>query len=200
MVGDRVYLTDFVTNDDLEISNFERVQKSGFERVLCFDSQTGEQIWESQSQCTYAISYPNGPRTTPLVDEDRLYTLGAEGHLICFRRESGDVIWQRQLKDDYQTAAPLWGFSSHPMIDGDKLICVAGGKGSHTVALNKFNGQEIWRYGTASEQGYSPVRIIQQAGLRQMLVLCPDWIASINPEDGSQYWRTLMKLTTVLLS
>ncbi len=188
VVGDRVYLTDFVSDEDLEVSNFERVPKRGVERVLCLDAKTGNKVWEHKKECIYAFSYPNGPRATPLVDEDRVYTLGAEGHLICFQSQSGDVIWSRQLKDDYQTTTPLWGYSAHPTIDGDKLICIAGGKGSHTVALNKLNGQEIWRYGTASEQGYCPVTIIEQAGVRQMLVLSPDWIASINPDDGTEYW------------
>jgi outer membrane protein assembly factor BamB len=189
VVGNRVYLTDFVTDADLEQSNFNRLSMPGTERVLCFDADTGAPVWTHQIEVTYAISYPNGPRATPLVDEDRVYTLGAEGHLICFDRLSGQVRWSRQLKEEYQTTTPLWGYAAHPTIDGDKLICLAGGKGSHTVALNKFTGEEIWRYGTASEQGYCPVRIIELAGVRQMLVLCPEWIASINPENGQEWWR-----------
>jgi outer membrane protein assembly factor BamB len=189
VAGNRVYLTDFVTESDLELSNFDRTPMPGTERVHCFEAGTGRQLWMHQSDVTYAISYPNGPRATPLVDEDRLYTLGGEGNLVCFHRETGRVIWSRQLKEDYRTTAPLWGYASHPMIDGERLICVAGGAGSHTVALDKMTGTEIWRYGTASEQGYCPVNIVDIAGVRQMLILSPDWIASIDPATGKEWWR-----------
>ena len=158
-----VYLTDFVSEAELDVSNFDRLSMAGMERVHCFDAVTGQPVWSHQSPVTYAISYPKGPRTTPLVDEDRVYTLGAQGLLICFQRASGQLIWSRQLTEDYRTTAPLWGYAAHPMIDGDKLICIAGGQGSHTVALDKRTGRELWRYGTASEQGYCPVQIIHLA-------------------------------------
>jgi outer membrane protein assembly factor BamB len=189
VVGDRLYLTEFSSQANLAVGNFERVKMDGIERIRCLDANTSIEVWKHEYPETYAISYPNGPRATPLVDGDRVYTLGAEGQLICFQREKGSIIWSRQLKSDYKTNSPLWGYSAHPTIDGQKLICVAGGDGSQTVALDKMTGKEIWRYGTASEQGYCPVHIFTHKGLRQMLVLSPDWLASIDPENGKENWR-----------
>ena len=189
VVGDRMYLTDFVTDADVKISNFDRRSFAGTERVLCFDATNGKELWKHETPVTYAISYPSGPRCTPLVDGDFLYTLGAEGNLICFTRADGQVVWQRALKEDYQTNSALWGYASHPMIDGDRLLCVVGGEGSHTVAFDKKTGKELWRHGTASEQGYSPVKIIEAGGKRQLITTSPDYVASLDPETGVENWR-----------
>lgn len=188
VVGDRLYLTDFKTDQDAKISNFDRRPIDGVERVLCLDASTGDEIWSHSYAVKYAISYPGGPRCTPVVDGERVYTLGAEGNLFCFDRESSDILWSRELKREYSTNSPLWGYSSHPLIDGNKLICVVGGDGSHTVAFDKMSGKELWRYGTASEQGYSPPTIIEHSGVRQLILVSPDFVASVDPESGSEYW------------
>jgi hypothetical protein len=70
----------------------------------------------------------------PVVHQGKVYTLGAIGHLFCFNAESGKVIWSREFKKDYGIETPLWGFSAHPLIDGQELICLVGGEGSTVVA------------------------------------------------------------------
>jgi outer membrane protein assembly factor BamB len=137
---------------------------------------------------TYAISYPAGPRCTPIVDGDRLYTLGAEGDLFCFEAATGKVFWSKNLKSVYKTESPLWGYAAHPLIDGENLITLAGGEGSQAVALNKMTGQEVWRFGTAKETGYSPPTIIQAAGVRQLILVNPEAVNSVNPQTGELYW------------
>jgi outer membrane protein assembly factor BamB len=82
----------------------------------------------------------------------------------------------------------LWGYAAHPLIDGDNLITLAGGEGSQTVALNKKTGQEVWRFGTAKETGYSPPTIIQAGGVRQLILVNPEAVNSVNPENGKPYW------------
>jgi outer membrane protein assembly factor BamB len=145
-------------------------------------------LWTHEYPVTYAISYPAGPRCTPIVDGDRLYTLGAEGDLFCFEAASGKVIWSQKLKSVYKTDSPLWGYAAHPLIDGDNLITLAGGEGSQAVALNKKTGQEVWRFGVAKETGYSPPTIIQAGGVRQLILANPQAVNSVNPENGKLYW------------
>lgn len=184
----KVFVTDYVTSDNVKVSNFDRKQFTGTERVLCLNESTGEVLWKHEYPVKYSVSYPAGPRCTPNVDDDRVYTLGAEGNLSCFDVSSGDVIWSKDLKNEYGAKSPLWGYAAHPLIDGDKLITLAGGPGSHAVALNKTTGEEIWRSLTSSEQGYAPPTIIHHAGIRQLLLLRPDALTSVNPETGKEYW------------
>ena len=192
----KVFVTDFVTSGDAKAANFDRNTTTGTERVLCLDAKTGEQLWSHEYDVTYTISYPAGPRCTPNVDGDYVYTLGAEGHLFCFKTETGEVAWSKDFKTDYGTESAMWGYAGHPLIDGDKLICVVGGSGSHAVALNKNTGEELWRTLTASEQGYSPPTIIQAGGRRQLILLRPDAVSSVDPETGEEFWSIPYQATS----
>jgi outer membrane protein assembly factor BamB len=184
----RVYLTDYVTKEDVKVGNFERKKFTGIERVLCLDEATGKQIWKHEYPVTYGISYPAGPRCTPCVNGSNVYTLGAEGNLICFDAVTGDVVWSKDLPTEYNTTTALWGYAGHPLIDGDMLICVVGGKGSHAVAFDKHTGKELWRALTSTEQGYSPPTIIEAAGKRQLILFHPAGVSSVDPASGQEYW------------
>jgi outer membrane protein assembly factor BamB len=185
----RVYITDYVTEADVKTENFDRSQEfSGTERVLCLEEATGRILWKYEYPVKYTISYPAGPRCTPSVEGDRVWTLGAEGHLACLDANTGKKIWAHELKDKYSTKAALWGYAAHPLIDGDQLLTLAGGSGSHMVSLNKNDGTEIWKSGTSTEQGYSPPTIIEHAGVRQLISLRPDAVVSMDPESGREYW------------
>ncbi len=184
----KVFVTDYVTSDNVKVDNFDRNEFTGNERIHCLNEDNGEILWTHEYPVKYTVSYPAGPRCTPNVEDGRVYTLGAEGHLFCLEIASGKVLWSKDLQTEYGTKAALWGYAGHPLIDGDKLLTLAGGEGSHMVALNKLTGKEIWRSGTAPEQGYCPPTIIEYGGARQLITLRPDAVVSMNPDTGKQYW------------
>ena len=190
VAGGKVFVTDFTSSADLKAANFQRKPAEGVERVLCLDEATGKVLWKHEYPVTYTIAYPAGPRCTPTVDGERVYTLGAEGNLICFQATDGTILWSRDLKADYQTKAALWGYASHPLIDGERLICIVGTQGAHAVAFDKLTGKELWRAGTAPEQGYSPPTIIEAAGIRQLVLIKPDGVYAVEPETGRMLWET----------
>lgn len=190
IAGGKVFVTDYVTEANVKIDNFSRNSSTGIERVLCLDEANGTIVWKHEYPVTYTISYPAGPRCTPTVDGDRVYTLGAEGHLICFQTADGKILWSKDLKQEYQCKSALWGYASHPLIDGDKLICVVGTNVAHVAAFDKVTGKEIWKTGTAPEQGYSPPTIIEAAGQRQLVLLKPNGVYAVNPETGKLLWET----------
>lgn len=195
VTGGRVFVTDYVTKDDVKVDNFSRDEFTGMERVLCLDEKTGEEIWKHEKAVKYGISYPAGPRCTPTVDGDRVYTLGAEGNLFCFKVDDGELLWEHDLKTEYSTKSALWGYAAHPLIDGNKLITLVGGQGSHIVAFDKMNGDELWRSTTAPEQGYCPPTIIEAGGVRQLVLCRPDAVSSINPDNGKEYWSVPYEAT-----
>jgi len=185
----KVVVTDYVRSSG-EITNApsQRDRLEGVERVLCFDSLTGKLIWKHVDQRQYEISYPGGPRCTPTIDGDKVYTLGAEGHLLCLEMESGETVWEKDLKNEYKTESPIWGFAAHPLVDGNSVYCVVGGEGSVAVALNKHTGDEIWRALSAADPGYCPPTIIQHAGVRQLLIWHTTALNGLDPNTGKIYW------------
>jgi len=190
VVADRVYVTDRKVGERERdpAKPFERGTVPGTERILCLDATDGSVIWKHEYDCTYTVSYPSGPRTTPLVSAGKVYTLGAEGHLFCFDAATGKVIWFRELKKDYQIQSPVWGFSASPLLDGHCLICVVGGPESVAVAFHKDSGKEIWRALSAIEPGYSPPMIYEAGGKRQLIIWHPEAVNSLDPQTGKVYW------------
>jgi outer membrane protein assembly factor BamB len=186
----RVFVTDYVTDADVKVANFERKASTGTERVLCLDEATGKVLWTHEYPVTYTIAYPAGPRCTPTVDGDRVYTLGAEGNLCCLNVADGNLLWSRDLKADYDTKAALWGWASHPLVDGDRLVCVVGTEMAHAVAFDKRTGKELWRAGKAPEQGYSPPTMIETGGRKQIVFTKPDGIYAVEPATGQILWES----------
>lgn len=188
--GGKVCITDYVTADNVKVDNFDRREFSGTERIHCLDEATGKVLWTHEYPVKYSISYPAGPRCTPVMHEGLVYALGAEGHLFCLSTDSGKVVWSHDLKKEYSTTAPLWGYAAHPLIDGDNLLTLAGGEGTHIVAFNRLTGQEVWRSTSsgAQGQGYCPPTIINHGGARQLIMYKPDAVVSLDPATGKQYW------------
>jgi outer membrane protein assembly factor BamB len=184
----RVFVTDYVTADDVKIDNFQRKEFTGIERVLCLEEASGKLLWKHEYPVRYTVSYPAGPRCTPTVDGNKVYTLGTEGNLFCFDVETGRVNWSHDFPKEYNTKSALWGYASHPLIDGQQLICIVGGEGSHVVAFDKESGKELWRALTSKEQGYSPPTIIRAGGVRQLVLLRPDAVTAVDPANGKEYW------------
>ncbi len=190
----KVFVMDYQKDSGNVVFNPGVADKlTGKERVLCLDAKTGKQLWEHAYDCPYEISYGNGPRCTPTVDGDHVYTLGAEGNLFCLNVKDGSVAWSKSFTKEYNAEAPYWGYSSHPMVYGDSLICLVGGDGSVAVAFDKKTGQEQWRTLSASEIGYAPPTIIEAAGTEQLLIWDADKINSLNPKNGETYWTIPLK-------
>ncbi len=194
VAGGRVFVTDFVTPGEVPKPNPNvRSEVKGKERVLCLNATDGKEIWKHEYDCTYNIAYAYGPRCTPTVSGGKVYTLGAEGNLLCLDVEKGKVIWSHDFKADYKTATPAWGFTGHPLVDGDKLICIVGGEGSGAVAFDKNTGKEIWKAISAKDPGYSSPSIIEAGGQRQLLIWHPEALSSLDPESGKEYWSVPLK-------
>lgn len=191
----RVYITDFQPKLQTGEDANQRRNSRGTERTLCLEETTGKLLWEHSYPVTYSVSYPAGPRCTPNVDQDRVYTLGAQGHLQCLDASTGDLKWSRNLPRDYLTTPAIWGYAGHPLVVGDTLICIAGGAGSLVVALNKYTGEEIWKALSSSGQGYSPPVLINAASTPQLIILHPDGVQSLNPETGKEYWTVEYQAT-----
>ena len=187
----KVFVTDYETAADVRSVSDPGKQPdlSGKERVHCFDAKTGDLLWSHSDPVKYGISYPAGPRCTPTVHDGKVYTLGAEGLLLCLTAEKGEVVWQKDFKKDFGAKTPLWGFCGHPLVDGQKLICIVGGSKGVVYALNKDTGAELWHALKANEPGYSAPTMIEAGGVRQLLIWDPDSINSLNPETGDSYWN-----------
>src|ERR1043166_5805280 len=190
IAGGRVYVTDrqLAPKTSNPGDPFQRGIIAGTERVLCLNEADGKILWKNEYDCPYDVSYPAGPRASPVVETGKVYTPGTEGNLFCFDAETGKTNWSREFKKDFGIPTPLWGFAAHPLIDGQKLICLVGGQGSVAVAFDKDTGKELWRALAAKEPGYAPPMIYEFGGQRQLIIWHPQSINALDPETGQLLW------------
>lgn len=186
----RVYVADFVTDADTRSASApdKRPAIKGHERILCFGAHSGDLIWTHSYECVYGISYPAGPRCTPTVHRSKVYALGAEGNLFCLDASNGSVLWSKDFKRDYKAKTPIWGYCGHPLVDGQKVICVVGGEEGVAYAFDKDTGKELWHALSAREPGYAPPTMIEAGGVRQLLIWHAESLNSLAPETGKLFW------------
>lgn len=190
----RVFLTDYLKDSGNVVNDGNvRMALDGNERIVCLNAETGDKIWEHSYPCKYKIGYPSGPRANPCVHGDKVYCLGAEGNLTCLQTADGKVVWSKELRTEYQTKTPIWGFCGSPVIDGNKLICLVGGQGSVVVAFDKDTGTELWKSLTTVDSGYSPPTVVEAGGVRQVIVWHTQEINGLNPDTGEVYWSIPLK-------
>ena len=180
----RVFVTDYQATDGMK----------GTERALALDEATGEILWAHEWAVDYAglaPTYAIGPRATPTVDGDRVYALGAMGALKCFDVVSGAVLWEKDYVRDYGTRVPTWGITGAPIVEGDLLIGLVGGRpDALVVAFDKMTGREVWRsLPTGREPGYAQPVIFPVGGTRQLIIWHPTAIASLEPATGRVFWE-----------
>lgn len=194
----RVFVMDRTENKELGEEERKALKKKGLlpggERVLCLDQATGQILWQHTYDCSYKIAYPTGPRCTPTVDGDRVYSLGAMGDLICFRVADGSIVWQKKFPELATTKGnpakpPVWGYASHPMIDGPRVVVPVGGDGSAVMAFDKLTGEEVWRSLTSSDIAYAPLVFHGEGANRQLIFWHADGVDSLDPATGKPFWH-----------
>ena len=192
VAGGKVFVTDFAPSPgkDVPKNPFSRDKTPGTERVACLSAATGQLLWEDKYPVEYAISYAAGPRCTPAVDGDRVYTLGAMGEFRCYTT-AGKLAWSKNFMKDFDAPVPVWGFAAHPLIDGDKVICLAGGSDDRLViAFNKHTGEKVWASQSClGDFGYCPPMIYTLGGKRQLVIWHSKAVVGLDPETGKRLWR-----------
>lgn len=173
----RVYLTD-------------RIADEGLERILCVDAESGKELWKHSHPVRYTVSYPAGPRTTPVIHDGLCYTIGAEGHMFCFDAADGTIRWSKEFQKDFGTKLPTWGMAASPLVDGDRLITLVGGDNNGLViCFDRKTGHELWRSLSDAQVGYCPPVIYEFGGRRQLIIWHPEAVSSLDPETGKVIWE-----------
>src|SRR5258708_2218642 len=159
--------------------------------VMARDAGDGHELWATP------VGGPGGdpPSSTPTVDGDRVYALGAQGDLLCLKAADGKKVWHKSFVKDFGGSVPTWKFCESPLVDGDKLVCTPGGAKATMVALDKRTGKTIWKCavpsGPGHGSGYSSIVVSEAAGVRQYVQLMGAGTGCIGVagNDGKFLWN-----------
>ena len=157
--------------------------EDGKDTVYCLEFDTGRVVW-AYSYNQSLGQYP-GPRATPTVDEDRLYTLSQFGDLYCLDALNGRVIWKKNMERDFRAGSPGWGFAASPCVVDDFLIINAGTAG---IALDKHSGRVIWS-NAPGRGGYATPTTYTFRGQRRVAIFGQDSLYGVELESGKVLWQ-----------
>lgn len=161
------------------------------EVVAAYDLRSGEPIWTHSVEAAYeSVVGGSGPRSTPTIDDGRVYAYGATGILRALALDDGDLHWQRDVKADHPGPSPEWGYAASPLLTPDGLVVVsAGGEGSLLVAYDAETGEPAWSGGD-DRAGYSSPSLHVIDGVPQILSLNGSSVTSHDPATGEVLWQT----------
>jgi outer membrane protein assembly factor BamB len=173
---------------------FHRVEDR--EVVECLDAANGKTQWTFSYATEYRddFGFDEGPRSTPTIAEQRIYTLGAEGRLHCLDFQTGKKIWERWVNRDYEVPKGFFGVGTSPLVEGDLVVVNVGGKGQKAgiVAFDKATGREVWK-ATDHEASYASPVSATIDGLRMLFVFTREGVVVLDPSNGrvrsSKPWR-----------
>lgn len=162
------------------------------EVVVCLAAGSGETVWEHRYEEDYVgglRGYGIGPRSTPLLAGERLFTVGVAGRMNAYRKIDGQLLWSRELWEDEDLAGNRLGhgYSSSPIAHGDLVIVPVGGDKAGLAAFDQGTGRPVWR-STPLRNSYSSPRLVELAGERQVVAFMADSLIGVDPDDGRLLW------------
>jgi outer membrane protein assembly factor BamB len=167
-------------------------------RLRALKAEDGETLWTFEYNTTYRdmYGYNGGPRSSPVVDGDRVYCLGPEGMLCCVRASDGKEVWKLDTSAEFNVVQNFFGVGSSPVIEGDLLLVPIGGSkskdvsfeelegnGTGLVAFDKYTGKVKWKSSNEHAGYASPV--VKTVGKRRWcLLFARGGLVGLDPADG----------------
>ena len=177
-------------------------EESKVVRLLCMDARTGEPIWDFEYPSIYkdSFGYNSGPRCSPILDGDYVYTYGVEGMIHCLKADTGKLVWNFNANKEFNVIQNFFGVGSTPVIEGNLLIAQVGGSppgssprnlfdqtlknnGTCVVAFDKLTGKVVYQIGKDLASYASPV-VATINNRRYCFVFARHGLLAFEPKSG----------------
>src|ERR1700723_3497932 len=153
-------------------------QRGKQEFVIALDVNNGAKLWETVTSRDFENDRGSGPRGTPTFDNGKLYATTGEGTVVC----------QIDSVKRFGGSVPHWGYSESPLIDGDRVIVMPGGRGASLVSLDKRTGEVQWKTGD-DHAGYSSAILADVGGTKQVIALSGQSALGVQESTGELLWH-----------
>src|SRR5215831_3741779 len=165
------------------------------EVVSCLDLSSGNLLWKQSYSVPYTMNpaasgHGKGPKSTPVVSEGRLYTLGITGILSCFQTQTGKLLWRREFSKQFRETSPLFGTSASPLIDRDHRLVIVNVGGHDQGAITAFDeqtGEIKWSFHGDGPGQASPI-IADIGDVRQVVTLTQNNLVGVDVSNGKLLW------------
>jgi outer membrane protein assembly factor BamB len=165
---------------------YTQEQRGDDEVVSCYDLASGKMIWRHNDVARFWESNGGaGPRATPTLSGDRLYSVGATGIVNVLEANTGAVVWTRNAVTDTGVKIPGWGISGSPVVVDNLVIVAASGQ---LIAYDLATGTPRWT-GPSGGGSYSSPQLLTSNGVSQVLLVSASGVVSLGVLDGKSLWE-----------
>jgi len=150
--------------------------------------ENGQTIWQEGYDAPYkmnpaATSHGKGVKSTPVVEDGRIFTFGIGGILSCFDAKTGKPQWRKEF------GSPDFGVATSPVVDhGVVIVHVGGNSQGALTAFDAATGAEKWSWKGDGPAYASPI-VVEIASTRQVVTQSRNHIVSVSAATGDLLWQ-----------
>lgn len=165
------------------------------EVLIALDAATGRELWKTAGlPAAYEMNaaardHGKGPKSTPVVANGRVFTLGITGVLSAHDAKTGKLIWRKDFSKQYPSTSPLYGTAMSPIVEGGLLIAHVGGhdRGALT-AFDPATGNVKWSFEPDGPAYSSPV-VFEAGGERHVVTFTQKELVAVSLSAGKLLWK-----------
>jgi outer membrane protein assembly factor BamB len=161
------------------------------ETMQALDAASGKVLWRTGYPVNFAMHsaatrHNQGPKSTPVFSNGRLFSIGMTGTVTAWDAASGKQLWQKPGSE------PVPMYTTHsfsPVVDGDLVIFHVGGhmKGALT-AYDAATGTVRWSW-DGDGPGYGSPMIVQLGGSKQLVTITQGKVVGVDVASGRLLWE-----------
>ncbi|MEM9558651.1 MAG: PQQ-binding-like beta-propeller repeat protein [Acidobacteriota bacterium] len=181
-----------IVAEDGRLYTMYRSDDDTAEVIVALSAANGATLWEHRIETSpadgHVDQFGRGPRSTPLLVGDRLFTVGISGVFTALDKTTGKVLWSRDLWNEFDATFLNHGYSSSPVAYGDDLLVLVGGEDSTLVALDQAKGTIEWK-SLGFANSYATPQLLEVDGELQLITFVAEGLIGVDPDDGRLLWQ-----------
>ena len=164
------------------------VQKDSEQQLVSLNTQTGKTIWKQTLAPEYQNGMGNGPRATPAISGDLIFSYTGEGILTAVNFDSGKIAWTHNVVEELGGQVADYGMASSPLIVGNHVHVTVGAPNATVAAFETTTGKLVWKSGE-DPAGYSSPTLLNVGGRSHLVVYSGASVLGMSPDNGALLWR-----------
>lgn len=161
--------------------------------VLCFDQQSGKQLWERQFWATGRTQThlkTNTAAPTPVSDGRAVYALFSTNDLFALDFE-GNLLWLRGLAEEYPNTNNSLGMASSPVVaEGRVVVMLETDSQAVTLGIDCQSGVTRWELDRPRNANWTSPTLLRGAEGQAIVALQSiKGMSAHDPKTGTQLWN-----------